>query len=115
MMTDRRGINIDLNPMSVFIVDSLIAPVKISELIRAFSRVKEEFVENKPSTDQEIKKALAKYPYPKGLVLPKGSDVDTIEKLFSKKQLAQLAVLKSIILKRKKAKHQKIIATFLLQ
>ncbi|MCX6122679.1 MAG: type I restriction enzyme HsdR N-terminal domain-containing protein [Ignavibacteriales bacterium] len=101
LMTDRRAINIDLNPMSVFIVDALIAPVKISELTAAFDRVKKAFVEKKPTTKKEIKEALKKYPYPKGFTLPKGSDVKTVEDLFSEKQLAQLALLKSLILKEK--------------
>ena len=37
MMNDRKAINIDLNPMAVFMVQSLIAPVKQSELIEAFN------------------------------------------------------------------------------
>lgn len=43
---------------------------------------------------EEIDIALAKYSYPKGIKLPKGSDVPQIEKLFTKKQLAQLAFKK---------------------
>jgi 16S rRNA G966 N2-methylase RsmD len=101
LMTDRRAINIDLNPMSVFIVDALIAPVKTSELTAAFDRVKKSFIEKKPTTKKEIQEALKKYPYPKGFKLPKGSDVDNIEDLFSDKQLAQLALLKHIIIKEK--------------
>ncbi|MGD1045617.1 MAG: DNA methyltransferase [Bacteroidota bacterium] len=101
LMTDRRAINIDLNPMSVFIVDALIAPVKISELTAAFDRVKKTFIEKKPTTKKEIKEALKKYPYPKGFALPKGSDVETVEDLFSEKQLAHLGLLKLLILKEK--------------
>ncbi|MFM7792294.1 MAG: DNA methylase, partial [Microcystis panniformis] len=37
------------------------------------------------------------YPYPQGLKLPKGSDVATVEQLFSNKQLAQLSLLKHLI------------------
>lgn len=39
LMCDRIGINIDLNPMPVFIVESLIAPVNLRELSEAFERV----------------------------------------------------------------------------
>lgn len=101
MMNNRKAISIDINPMAVFIVRSLIAPVKQSELSDAFQRVKEEYIKKEPKTKEEIQKALKKYPYPKGFQLPKGSDVGTVEQLFSNKQLAQLALLKSIILKEK--------------
>jgi hypothetical protein len=47
----------------------------------------------------------------KKLKLPKGSDVDTVDKLFSDKQLAQLALLKSLI---KKQKDENIRNTLLL-
>ena len=101
MMNERKTISIDINPMPVFLVNSLIAPVKQAELTDAFDRIKNEYLKKEPKTDEEIEKALKKYPYPKGIILPKGSDVDTIEKLFSRKQLAQLALLKSIIKKEK--------------
>lgn len=98
LMNNRTAINIDLNPLAVFLVQSLIAPVKLSELNEAFNRVKKKYIAYEPKTDEEIKKALKKYQYPKGFVLPKGSDVDTVEKLFSDKQLAQLSLLKSLII-----------------
>lgn len=98
MMTDRRAIHLDLNPMSVFLVDSLVAPVNLAELEQAFTRIKTEFEQQTPQTEKEIAIALTKYPYPQGLRLPKGSDVDTIEQLFNRQQLAQLALLKHLIL-----------------
>lgn len=101
LMNNRRAISIDLNPMAVFIVQALIAPVKQNEFGEAFNRVKKEYEENEPKTEQEIKKALKKYPYPKGFSLPKGSDVKSVEELFSDKQLAQLGLLKYVILKEK--------------
>ncbi|MGE0086151.1 MAG: DNA methyltransferase [Desulfococcaceae bacterium] len=101
LMTDRSAIHIDLNPMSVFLVESLIAPVSISKLTDAFERIKTEFSQNIPQTHDQVQTALKKYPYPKGLLLPKGSDVTTVEKLFSDAQLAQLAFLKYLILKEK--------------
>jgi hypothetical protein len=54
-----------------------------------------------PKTKEEIEGALKKYQQPKKLLLPKGSDVDTVDKLFSGKQMSQLALLKSIIKKQK--------------
>ncbi len=101
LMLGRKAIHIDLNPASIFLVESVIAPVKLNELNDAFDRVKKKFMENEPQTDEDIKTALQKYPYPKGFKLPKGSDVETIEKLFSDEQLAKLALLKFLILQEK--------------
>ncbi len=101
LMNDRKAIHIDLNPMSVFMVQSLIAPVKTGELIEVFDRVKTAYEKGEPKTKDEIKKALSKYPYPKGLTLPKGSDVAKVEDLFTDKQLAQLGFLKYLIKKEK--------------
>ncbi len=103
MMNNRKAINIDLNPMAVFIVQSLVAPVKISELGEAFNRIKKEFEKKEPKTKKEISESINRYSYPKDFVLPKGSDVDTVDQLFSKKQLADLGLLKSIIKKEKDA------------
>ena len=101
LMNNRRAINIDLNPMAVFMVQSLIAPVKQEELIEAFEQIKNEYIKNEPNTKEEIEKILKKYKGCKILPLPKGSDVPTTDKLFTKKQMAQLALLKSIIKKQK--------------
>lgn len=101
MMNNRKAISVDINPMAVFIVQALIAPVSENELDDAFNRVKNEYLANKPETPLQIARALKKYQYPKGFSLPKGSDVETVEQLFSEKQLAQLAFLKSLIKKEK--------------
>jgi len=103
MMNNRKAISVDLNPMAVFIVNALIAPIKREELAEAFERVKVEYEKKEPKTKEEIIKALKKYKYPQGKQLPDGSDVETVEKLFSRKQLAQLALLKAIIKKEKMA------------
>jgi len=101
LMTGRKGVNIDLNPMAVFLVKSLIAPVKRSEFINAFNEIKIEYLKYEPKNKEEIEKALKKHENCKSLPLPKGSDVPTTDLLFSDKQTAQLALLKSIILKQK--------------
>jgi 16S rRNA G966 N2-methylase RsmD len=101
LMNNRKAVNIDINPMAVFLVQSLLAPVKQTELTEAFVQIKNEYEANEPITEAEIKKAIKKYPQPKPLPLPKGSDVETADQLFSDKQLAQLGFLKSLILKQK--------------
>jgi 16S rRNA G966 N2-methylase RsmD len=118
LMNGRSSINIDLNPMAVFIVQSLITPVNQADLIKAFNEVKEEYVKNEPKTEAEIFKALKKYPYPKGIPIAKtsqqkkdGKVAEFVEELFSNKQLAQLAFLKHII---KKQKNQNICNSLLL-
>ena len=99
LVTDRKAISVDLNPLSVFIMKSLITPVKIIDLYEAYNKIMEEYIKNEPKTKEQIKQALIKFSYPSGIKLPKGSDVETIEQLFSKKQLAQLAYLKHLIKK----------------
>jgi 16S rRNA G966 N2-methylase RsmD len=111
MMIDRRAIHLDLNPMSFFLVDSLAAPVDLNKLGQAFEQIKNKFEKKCPTADEEIVQALEKYPYPQGIILPKSSDVDTIEQLFSPKQLAQLAFLKHLILKQH---NENIIKSLLL-
>jgi 16S rRNA G966 N2-methylase RsmD len=101
MMNDRNAIHIDLNPMSDFIVRSLITPVSQTELSNAFNRIKILYQKGEPKTENEIKEALDKYPYPRGFSLPKSSDVHVIEELFTNKQLSQLAYLKFCIKKEK--------------
>lgn len=111
LMNGRKAISIDLNPMAVFIVQSLLTPVKFSEFANAFDCVKNEYLKHEPKTQDEIEKALKKYKGCKALPLPKGSDVPTADLLFTKKQTAQLALLKSII---KKIKDKNIRDTMLL-
>jgi DNA modification methylase len=97
LMNNRRAISIDINPMPVFIVQSLIAPVNLNEFTIAFERVKAKYLKFEPKSILEIDAILKKFPFPKGIRLPRGSDVETIEQLFSDEQLAKLAMLKSII------------------
>jgi len=104
LMNGRKAIHVDLNPMSVFMVKSLTAPVNEIEFIDAYQRVKRKYLKGEPKSKTEIGHAILKYPYPKGFPLPKDSDVNTIEKLFTHRQLAQLAFLKSLI-KEEKNEH----------
>lgn len=101
LMLNRKAIHIDINPLSIAILKGSTAPVKIEEFTKRCELIKKKLEKNIPKTQKEIKIALKKYPYPKGNRLPKNSTVKTIEKLFSKKQLAQLAYLKHLINKEK--------------
>ncbi len=107
----RKGIHIDLNPLSIFLVENLLAPVDLDQFSEEYQKIKRTFEKKAPQTDEEIEKFLSKYPYPKGIKLPADSDVSTIEQLFTRKQLAQLAYLKYLI---KKVKDKNIHGTLML-
>ena len=101
MMTNRHGINVDINPMAIFMVEALTTCVNQQELISAFNEIKKKYLKIEPKTDEEIKEAIEKYPQPKPIKLARGSDVPTADLLFSDKQKAQLGLLKHLILKQK--------------
>ena len=123
MMNGRLGIHTDLNPLSIFMVKALSAKCDLGELRELASRIIEEFEALKPKSEKEAKallKTAAYYPnaldsefgkvatqkeqdsmlwIPQDEILPKGSDVDSVRKLFSTMQLAELALLRKLIFK----------------
>ena len=98
MVLNRRAVHIDINPLSVFMVQTLVQPVDLNELSAAYNRVVSQFRRLAPQSEDEIQAAKQKYTYPHSIPLPRDSDVDTIEELFSDQQLAELALLKHLIL-----------------
>jgi DNA modification methylase len=109
MMIGRKAIHVDLNPLSVFFVRNLISPVSLSELESSFQVVKTKFERLRPKNQEEIERSLETYPYPKGFSLPKGSDFEVLEQVFTEKQLAELAILKHIILQESNLKIRDIL------
>lgn len=101
MMTNRRAVNVDINPMAVFLVEALVAPVSSQKLVKAFNSVKKEYMKYEPLTEEEYQQAIKTYLHIKPLMLPKGSDCKTVDQLFSNQQKAQLSFLKHLILKQK--------------
>ena len=101
LMLGRKAIHIDINPMANFMVESLVAPVNSLLLKDTFDKITKEFQRRMPKTESEIARILKTLQGPKMLPLPTGSDVTTTDKLFSPKQTAQLALIKSLILKQK--------------
>ena len=99
LILGRRGIHVDINPHSIFLVENLVSPVNLQKLSNAYEEIRAEFLKSVPNSKKEIERALRLYPYPKGVSLPSNSDVDSVEQLFSPKMLAQLAFLKSLIMK----------------
>jgi hypothetical protein len=73
--------------------------VNLQRLSETYERIRTDFSALVPNTKKEVARALQIYPYPKGVRLPANSDVDFVDQLFSPKILAQLALLKSLIMK----------------
>ena len=109
MMTNRCAINVDINPMAIFIVDALTTIFDAQELISAFNEVKAKYIKHEPKTEEEIKEAIKKYPQPMPVKLARGSDVATADMLFSDRQKAQLGYLKYLIQRQKKENIRKIL------
>ena len=78
IMIARNSINVDINPLAVFINESLIAPVNLNEFLEAFEKVKSDFIKNEPKTKEEYEKTIKNYKLPKDLPLPKESDVSSV-------------------------------------
>ena len=109
LMTNRQGINVDINPMAIFMVDALTTVINEEGLISAFNEIKAKYLKHEPKTEKEIKEALSKYPQPQPIKLAKGSDVPTADMLFSDRQKAQLGYLKYLILKQRNENVKKIL------
>ncbi|GHT79352.1 hypothetical protein FACS1894130_07820 [Spirochaetia bacterium] len=101
MVENRKAVSIDLNPMAVFIVNALLAPVSWTDFSAAYQRVRKAYCKEEPKNKEDIKTILKKYPGPKEIKLPKNADVETTLELFSPKQTAELSLLKHCILKEK--------------
>jgi 16S rRNA G966 N2-methylase RsmD len=99
LVNNRRAINVDLNPMAVFIVRSLLTPVDLTKLMEAFNSVKDNYEKQKPKSKSDIKTILAKLPLPANVPLPKTSDVKMLHDLYTEEQMAELVLLKSLIKK----------------
>lgn len=137
MMNNRFGIHTDLNPLSIFMVKALCAKVNLGDLHDLSEEILSEFESLRPKNDKEAKALLKGAKYysnaidkefgeiattkmqdstlwiPKDEILPKGSDVPSVLGLFSKTQLAELAILRKLIM-RKTTKHKEMRYSLLL-
>ncbi|GHS92709.1 hypothetical protein FACS1894139_04500 [Planctomycetales bacterium] len=111
LMSGRNGIHVDLNPLSIFIAKSLIAPASKASLLEALADIKIKYERIEPKTNAEVLRAISNYEQPTNLPLPQNSDVKTVKELFSNRQLAQLSLLKHLI---KRIKNQNIKDSLLL-
>ena len=125
MMNNRLGIHTDLNPLSIFMVKALTAKVNLGDLWELSEKILSEFENERPKNEKEAKALLknAKY-YPNAidkefgetatakmqdeiLWIPKDEQLlwttkglDSLHQLFSPKQLAELALLRKLILRK---------------
>lgn len=124
MMNNRFGIHTDLNPLSVFMTKALSSQVDLGDLYDLGEEILSEFEKLKPKNEKEAKAILENAKYfpnainkefgntasvkkqeeilwiPKDEILPKGSDVDSVLKLFSPTQLVELAILRKLIMRK---------------
>jgi 16S rRNA G966 N2-methylase RsmD len=111
LVNGRKAINVDINPLAIFIVKILLEPVDFGKLSMCYNKIRDKYKKLEPKTKEEFEAVLQKYQGPKELSLPKGSDVGTVPELFSLEQTAKLALLKGII---KKEKDKNIRDTLML-
>ena len=138
MMNNRYGIHTDLNPLSIFMVKALSAKVNLGDLYDLSEEILSEFESLRPKNDKEAKALLkgAKY-YPNAIdkefgevastkmqdstlwipedepLLWTTKGLDSLYQLFSPKQLAELAILRKLIL-RKTTKQKEMRYSLLL-
>ena len=122
MMNNRFGIHVDLNPLSIFMTKALTSKVDLGDLYDLGEEILSEFEKLKPKNEKEAKAILKNAKYfpnaidkefgetasvkkqeeilwiPKDETLPKGSDVDSVLKLFYPTQLAELSLLRKLIM-----------------
>ena len=137
MMNGRLGIHTDLNPLSIFMVKALTAKVNLGDLWDLSEQILAEFNALRPKNEKEAKVLLKNAKYypnaidkefgetanlkkqdeilwiPKDEPLPKGSDVPSVLGLFSPLQLAELAILRKLIM-RKTTKQQEMRYSLML-
>jgi hypothetical protein len=99
LILGRKAVHVDINPLANFIVDTEVRAVDLGELTRSFNLIVDKFEELRPRSPRKVAEYLKKFPYPKNVKLPENSDVPILDQLFTKEQLAELALLKSLIMK----------------
>jgi DNA modification methylase len=115
LMQARKTIGIDLNPLPVFIINSLCEPTDIAKLHEEFLKIKEKYENEENKIKEKPQEYLEKYKTEwqnlKNIKLDKTADVQTVAELFSSLQTAELAFLKHLI---KKVKDKSIQNSLLL-
>ncbi len=99
IMSDRVGIHLDLNPLSVFMVRALVSPIDDAGFAEAYHGVLSEYERRRPKSESDCAKVIKNHWYPKNVSLPPTSDVPFLHQIYNPQQLAELALLRSLICK----------------
>ncbi len=106
-MLGRKAIHVDLNPLSVFWVDTLLSNTETKDLQLIAKKIIEKYNKQKANTEQEAEKLLKTLPLPNNNQINEtGSDVEFVFDLFTPIQLANIALLKKLILEQKNTEIQ---------
>jgi DNA modification methylase len=93
----RKVIVFDINPLATFITKQMVAQVNTDNLSQIFTEMKDSLsptIEKYNSmTDNQLKKVEIPFWYPKKIKLPKNSDFEYVEELYSKRQLIIYTIL----------------------
>ena len=94
----RRAIHVDISPLANFLChETAVAPVDLNAMSEGFEQVEQACKEEIQSLYKLMPRQLArkkiKYWYPHGIKLPQNADVETVEELFTRRQLIALSTL----------------------
>lgn len=100
----RKAVQVDINPLANFICQQIaVAPVDLSGLQREFGGLENScrsYIEELYTLrDEQLKHKRVEAWYPKDIPLPKNADAESIEDLFSRRQLLALSRLYERILR----------------
>jgi DNA modification methylase len=93
----RKAVIVDINPLACFLVRQTCEQTNVNELINTFNelelKVKHQIEEIYATPNEKLLKTDIKYWYPKNIALPKNSDFEFVEDLYTPKQLYSYAFL----------------------
>ena len=93
----RKVIALDINPLACFITEMNCAQFDIDTLINTFLKIKKKVKKQIDAyyalSNEELDSIPIEYWYPKNVRLPKNSDFDYVDNLFSKRQLLSYSLL----------------------
>ncbi len=105
-MTSRKSYHIDINPLSTFIVSTLLTDISVADFTSDFERVVTKFEKLRPKSNDDCDVILKKHSLPENISLPPNSDVRNLHELYSIFQLAELALLRHLIAETKNKVHR---------
>ena len=96
VLTGRKSVHVDINPIANFMTDALSTPVSLSDMALQYQKIEAEFTEAMKKIDK-VKNPEILHWYPKDIKLPDNADVEYLHELFSPKQLAAMSTLRHLI------------------